>query len=48
LFRNPKEGQGSQRAAVPVIMMVVMMMMMMMKLCTLEEVYWRFGGISYR
>jgi hypothetical protein len=30
LFRNPEEGQGSQRVVVPVMMMVVMMMMMML------------------
>jgi hypothetical protein len=28
LFRNPEEGQGSQRAVVPVVMMMMMMMMM--------------------
>jgi hypothetical protein len=27
LFRNPEEGQGSQRAVVPVMMMMMMMMM---------------------
>jgi hypothetical protein len=26
LFRNPEEGQGSQRAVVPVMMMMMMMM----------------------
>jgi hypothetical protein len=30
LFRNPEEGQGSQRAVVPVMIMMMMMMMMMM------------------
>jgi hypothetical protein len=30
LFRNPEEGQGSQRAVVPLMMVVVVVMMMMM------------------
>jgi hypothetical protein len=28
LFRNPEEGQGSQRAVVPVMMMMTMMIQM--------------------
>jgi hypothetical protein len=33
LFRNPDEGQGSQRAVVPVMMMMMMMMMMNVGIC---------------
>jgi hypothetical protein len=29
MAKNPEEGQGSQRAVVPVMMMMMMMMMMM-------------------
>jgi hypothetical protein len=38
LFRNPEEGQGSQRAVMPVTMMTMMMMMMILLVFNVKDV----------